>query len=291
MIKNYRVDIFLIWGHGIKYLFEILKILEKEFEIIRIERKKIKNIKKFVKFVYSFDYAPYWHLIGKTKYLLKTPKEVAFIIVKNYYLGKDDYVGQGEFRHLENLKIKEIKELIRDKFNPYENNKRSHNHIVHATDNESQSDYLLKYLGFKNGILDVIKKNMFDLPHYINLEDFEIIKIPLDKLYANILKGSLYKYQIILTPLKQTPHYKALSSGDFKIYENYINKFLGGPLKEYYSVEKFKKLSKNFVYLKAPFENNYIVVVKKDDKYIIADGIHRACNLANEKEIIVCLNK
>jgi len=284
---NYRVDCFLIWGHGLEYFSQIIDILKKNFEIARVERKKIKNIKKFVKDIYSFDYAPYWHLKDKTKYLLKTKKEVAFIFVKNFY-NDEDYFGEGEFRHKESIKIKTIKELIRDKFNPYENGVRTHNHIIHATDNEAQSDYLLKYLGYKEGVNLIKKRNLFNLPNYIDLSEFKIVTIPTKNIYANIIVGENWdNYKLELKKIKETPHYLGLTK-DIKIYQEYIHKFLGGPLKEFYDSEKFLSLSKNFKYLQPPYENNYIVVKKENDKYILLDGIHRSCNLINNDKVIVC---
>jgi len=286
IINNYRIDTFLIWGHGLKHLFDIIDILKKDYEILFVQRVKVKNIKKFVKKVYSFDYAPYWHLKDKTNYLLTTPKEVCFIFIKNVD-SDEDYLDVGEFRHKESLKIKRTKELIRDKFNPYENGIRTHHHVIHATDNEAQSDYLLSYIGY-DGIEYINQKNIFNIPRYLTYQNYSFIKINPTELYASILEGESWdKYKVTVKALIETPHYLGLKK-DMKIYNNYIQKFLGGALKEFYDVEKFKKLSNNFKYLEKPYNSNYIIVTKKDDKFIILDGIHRSCNLIDKEEIIVC---
>ena len=68
-----RYDFFLIWGHGLKFSDEIIKMIEdtKEITIKKIFYYKPKSISKFVKQVYSYDYVPFSHLKGKTRYLKK----------------------------------------------------------------------------------------------------------------------------------------------------------------------------------------------------------------------------
>ena len=56
-LRKKRYGYFLIWGNGIKYKKEIIEIIRKEkyINIIRIQNYKPKNIKKFVKDIYSYD--------------------------------------------------------------------------------------------------------------------------------------------------------------------------------------------------------------------------------------------
>ena len=284
-----RIDSILIWGHGLEFLYEILDEIRKNFLILKIKRYKIKNMKKFVKDMYSFDYAPYWHLKDKTKYLLDTKNEVCFIFIENNY-PDEDFFGEGAFRHKESKKLKLFKEKIRDKFNPYENNKRTHNHIIHATDSIIQTDYILKYLGYKEGVSLFDKKISFiDIPYYLDFKSFTIKNIDISQLYASIIEGENWNnFEVIIKPLKETPHFLGLM--DLKIYEKYIHRFLGGPLQDDYNIKRYFKLKENFQYLKESFENSFIIVKKIDNKYIILDGLHRAslCLFNEYKEIKVC---
>ena len=290
-IKN-RIDIILIWGHGLEYLSEILDEIRKEFKILKIKKYKPKNLKKFVKEIYSYDYAPFWHLKAKTNYLLKTPKEVCFIVIKNQN-PQEDILGEGKFRHIESLKLKRFKEKIRDKYNPYENGERTHNHIIHTTDSEAQSDYMLKYLGYKQGIKTFENSiKIIDIPYYLKeYKNYEIKKIDIKNLYANIAKGKGWdNFYIEKTKLIDTPQYKSLENG-MEIYQNYIDKFLGGPLQDDYNIKRFLKLKDNFEYLKSPYNNSFIIVSKDNNgDYIVLDGLHRAClcYYKQYKEILVC---
>lgn len=288
-----RFDCILIWGHGLLYFDNILNDIKanKNFEILKISRYKPKSIKSFVKEIYSHDYAPVWHLKSKTKYLLSTPREVCFVFVKNLN-PNEDYFGNNNFRHKESLTLKYFKEELRDKYNSYEDNKRTHNHVIHATDTQLQTDKILKFIGYKQGIYDFNKENKFlDLPHYIkgaNHFKFEMVNV--SELYCNIIVGKSWESYITKTmPIKESPQYKGISE-NMILYENYIKKFLGGPLQENYNLERYKKLIEGFEYLKSPYENSFVVTKKVNDKYIILDGLHRAsCHIyIGNKKIKIC---
>ncbi|ELI6450348.1 hypothetical protein RRM63_003762, partial [Photobacterium damselae] len=161
-----RYDCFLIWGHGLEFLNSIIEEIESSnnFRICHIEKKKINNIKKFIKKVYSFDYAPWEHLKNKTRYLYNQKKEVCFIFVEN--LNPDvEFVDVGNFRHSECMNVKKIKSSIRNKYNPQINNKITHNHIIHATDNEFQTYDMLELAAVNK---DILKENEFLLPYFLN---------------------------------------------------------------------------------------------------------------------------
>ena len=150
-----RYDYFLIWGNGLKYRDQIINEIRKDsnFQIIKILHHKPKNIKELVQAIYSYDYAPFCHLKSKTEYLLKTAPEVDFIFVKNID-PREDYVGEGEFRHIESQNVKLLKERIRDNYNKRKDDRRTEEHVIHASDNQDQTDYILRYLGFNDGLKD-----------------------------------------------------------------------------------------------------------------------------------------
>ena len=290
-----RYDYFLIWGNGLKYKNQIIDEIRKDnnFQIIKILHHKPKSIKNFVRAIYSYDYAPFWHLKHKTKYLLTTVTEVVFIFMENKN-PCEDYRGEGTFRHIESQTVKRLKESIRDTYNQRKDDQRSEDHVVHASDNEQQTDYILCYLGFKEGVNylkrepNKILKSKYYIEPFLN---FTIKKVDIEKLYCNVIKGNRESYSIIRVPLDQTPHFACLS-GKPETYQKYIEDFLGGPLTDNYSLDYFLNLSKNFNYLDGDHSNDYILVERIDpDSYLILDGLHRATNLKyhGQKNVIIAV--
>ncbi|MBQ8465514.1 MAG: hypothetical protein IJ545_05835 [Alphaproteobacteria bacterium] len=286
---NTRYDYILIWGNGLPYKDEILSLIEnnKNFEIIKILSYKTEKIDNLVEAVYAYDYAPIEHLKSKIQYLYKTPKEVLFVFIKNL-CADEDYLGNGPFRHLESITLKKFKEFIRDKFNERKSDRRTENHVIHASDNQKQTDYILKFLGYKNGLKDILhKENIVYLPYHISHHNkFRIFSISIDDLYANILyvdENNEIKNKAL--SIKNTPHYKTLERGS-NDYNNYLKTFTGKCLQDGYSLQKFLDLSHNMIY---PYNNCFIAVKKENEKYIIQDGVHRAAILKyrNVKKLIV----
>lgn len=275
-----RIDYFLIWGNGIQHKYDILEIIrdKRDIEIIRIKDYYPRNIGKFVKAIYSYDYAPFQHLKNKTKYLLKSNPEISIIFVLNKNPQEKTF-GEGDFRHFECVNIKRIKEEIRDKYNPRINGKRSEEHVIHATDNESQVDYLLKYLGYSEGInfLKNVPNTLLNVPYYIpKFDEFTIKIVDFSQIYCNTLTGNRSKYKTKTHAIEESPQYRCLN-GDIDAYKSYISTFLGGPLTADYSVERFLNLEDNFVYLEKPYDNNYVLVKEfRPKEYLIQDGLHRA---------------
>ena len=293
ILPKSRIDCILIWGHGLGYFNDILNDIRsnKNFEILKIQKHKPKSMKAFVKEIYSYDYAPFWHLKSKTKYLLKTPQEVCFIFLKNLN-PNEDYLGENAFRHKESLTLKAFKEELRDKYNPYENGERTHHHVIHATDSQEQAEHMLKYLGHELGAKHFESENKFvDLPYYIKgYTGFEFKTINVGELCCNIIKGKSWDgFSSRTVNLKESPQYRGLNE-DMAIYESYIAKYLGGPLQENYNLERYKKVYEDFEYLKEPYQNSFVIVKKTEDKSIILDGVHRACAHIHQgnKEIKVC---
>lgn len=284
---NQRYGYFLIWGHGLSYKDDILQLIRKNnfIDILKIIRYKPRDMKKFVNIIYSHSYAPLYHLKGKTKYLLETPLEVLFIFFRNN--GADErFFGEGPFKHMECIKIKKLKEKIRNQYNPRKNNKRTENHVIHASDNEVQVDYVLKYLGINNGIefLKTKPNDNLSLPFFLlKFNTFKIKEINSSQLFCNVLKGNINSFRTETIKIERTPHY-AFLSGNQMLYKNYIDKFLGGPLQCDYHIDKFLKLSKTMHYLKHPYSTSYILTEEiGPNKYLVVDGLHRASILLFNK--------
>lgn len=291
-----RYDYFLIWGHGLKHKKEIIEMIRENssLEIKRVMFYKIKNVGRFIKkTIYGHDYAPFWHLRAKTKYLLKLNPNICIIFVLNKR-PQEVFSGEGFFKHIESQNIKELKTKIRNKFNPRKDNQRTEDHIIHASDNEFQTDHLMKSIGFAKGVKYFKNKpnSILSLPNHISsFNSFELKKVKPAQLYVNILKGAKNKFSKEVHPLKDSPHYKYLK-GDKKIYQDYLDTFSGYALKDDYSTEKFELLFRDSFYLEGNYYSSYILVEEiESNKYLILDGLHRASKLLfqNKEEIIVAL--
>lgn len=282
-LRKERYGYFLIWGNGMQYKEEIMDIIRsKEFiKILEILNHRPKSTARLVRIIYSYDYAPFEHLKEKTKYLLKTAPDVVFIFFRNED-AREMYFGEGAFRHIECERVKQIKEDIRNKFNPKNEGKRTEEHVVHASDNESQVDHVLKYLGFNDGIgyLRNVPNPILSAQHYIpKFDEFTIRRVNSSQVYCNILKGTIESYRLEAVPIEETPHFGCLT-GNTTPYKEYLSRFMGSQLTCDYSVENFMELSQNFAYLKPPYITSYILVMEfQPNKYLILDGFHRACIL------------
>lgn len=286
-INRPRYDYFLIWGHGIKNQKEILKLiaLDDDFEIKLILKKHIKNIKKFVKLVYKYDYVPYHHLKSKTEYLLNSPKEVIFIFVKNKKPQEVWKLGHGT-GHVESEKISTYKNIIRDKYNSRQNNRRTENHVIHASDNEAQAHHMLKFLGYKEGIyqFDRHQDKPFNVPHFIDcFNKYRLRRVKARNLICNIISSNGGLEQV---SIKDTPQYNFLL-GCQEEYDNYIEKNKGVGLKAFYDLESYLNMSQGFRYLEEGFERDYIIVRKIQKKYLVLDGLHRASILLNQDQDVI----
>ncbi len=227
----------MIWGHGIKHKTEIINTIRdiEEFEIIKIVKKQISNIEDFVQNVYSCDTFPIQHLIAKTRYLLNTPPEIIFILIKNRK-PKIAWRGDGEFKRCQCMLIKEVKEKIRDKFNPKENNQRTEHHVIHASDYESQVSHILTILQLND--ISYYKRTPhpeINAPHHVDdFTDYFTVNVKIDDLRANIIQKGLAK-------IEETPHYQYLL-GNKKIYQDYYNENFGDKLTEDHAPEAFDRL-------------------------------------------------
>ena len=150
-----RYDILIIWGNGLNYVPEIVNeiAIDSNFEIIRLKYHSFANTETFIRDVYNCDTVPWEHLISKSKYLHTAPQKCMVIIVKNFR-PQEQMVGSGEFKHIQCQNITNLKIRIRSKYNPkfLDTNKQinplprgiSHEHVIHGTDYQSQTDYLLE---------------------------------------------------------------------------------------------------------------------------------------------------
>lgn len=289
LFRPFRYDFFTIWGNGVAHKDEILDILRNEdsLEIIRIESRKVRNMKRFVFDLYGCDTVPIEHLRAKLKYLFLVKPEILVVFVKNYN-PQEMPAGQGAFRKVQCQYINQIKIRIRNQYNPRHPDKKfqikpldkgiSHEHVVHASDYEEQVDYFLKMLGYKNGIyyLHGDNENLpFEKPYYLKTPETYIYKtIMIEKLRASILDDSNGKGVIHdMRQISETPHYRSLNQGTDD-YKNYLERFKYTKLTPDYSWEGFKKL--NELDLEQIKRFDRVIVKRESDYFRILDGVHRA---------------
>ena len=250
----FRYDFFTIWGNGLSYKEEILDVLrnEKYLEILRIELKKVNNMKRFVYKLYACDTVPLEHIRAKLTYLFRAKSEIMVVFVKNYNQ-KETPAGMGAFRNVQCQYINQIKLKIRNKYNPKHPDKDfhilpldrgvTHEHVIHASDYEEQVDYFLKMLGYENGLYFLhgdCDELPFSLPYYIKRPKSYMFKTRLlEDLRASILNDNNSDNMV---KIAETPHYRSLinNSGE---YSKYLEKYKYNLLTPDYSWKQFKKLS------------------------------------------------
>ncbi|EIB6348713.1 hypothetical protein K9D67_004749, partial [Vibrio parahaemolyticus] len=274
-----RLDTIIVWGHGLSHLNSIVKMIRdtEYFEIIRFIKHKPKSMKKFVNQVYSYDYAPLVHLKSKIKYLEKVEPCLMCIVIKNKS-PMVDILGEGNFRHKESLRLKNLKTKIREEFNPYIDGNMTHDHIIHATDNEEQTYHILNAIGVEN-ISDYYQDNYFSIPFFVGkLNSYKILEINIEELYCGQVKGDEFNYIVTNVPLSDSVQYQALVSKDArKKYSNYIEKYRGTAIKADHDLLRYLELSNDFLYLSAGNETKFVTVKRNEkNQYVIVDGLHRA---------------
>ncbi|MFC2128721.1 hypothetical protein ACFLRR_02475 [Bacteroidota bacterium] len=286
LIKE-RYDYFLIWGHGIKYRDVIIEIIESDrsIEILAIKHHKPKRLNKLIKTVYSYDYAPFKHLENKTKYLLTTKPEVIFVFVKNNSPREYLTSGSSLFIHVESDTIKKLKEIIRNKFNERKDDRRTEDHVVHASDNQSQTDYILKYLGFRNGVklFENVPNSLLRPTYHLNkFNNFILKKVSLSNIYCSI---SINERDHKLLNVDETPHYLFLKGRiepymELRELHDSFDSMTDDKYPQTYSNFAYK-----FNYLLPPYSTSYILAKQIDDeKFQVIDGVHRICILKYQQK-------
>lgn len=268
-----RIDAFIIWPHGVRYLSEIMVVLRDKFEIIMIYRKVVADMATFVDVVYGCDTYPLRHIKSKIRYLKKFngKQEVFFVLVRNHNVN-ERMAGSGRFRKPQCMYLQGVKTEIRERFNPSKDN-----HIIHGTDYEKQVGYLLNVFGLK-------KKSYYtreiDFPvhypyHLPKPKSWELKTKKIEDLRVGVVGKGLIK-------IEDSPHFSYLC-GHKNLYNNYYYKYIGRQLKEDHFPEKFDQL------IRSNPEDPIIV-----NGLRVLDGVHRLAiwmfaSRENVNVIDVCL--
>ena len=274
-----RMDYLLLWGHGLAHAAEILAQVRAhpDLEILSIVRRDVPDIAQFVQDVYACDTVPFVHLVAKTRYLLQTPPEVLFILLRNHR-PDEQYFGEGAFRHIQSRTIKALKEDIRNRFNPRAaDGSRTEEHVVHASDYPSQVAHVLAVLGLPPlAHYEAEAHAEIDAPYHLGpLGPLERQLLPMDTLCANIIGQGL-------VAVRDTPHYQ-YALGNQAPYRSYHAEHFGTTLTDDHLPEAFDAMLRDFRYAEPqPNGKRSLVVVRPlgDGRYRILDGLHRAAILA-----------
>ncbi len=180
-----RYDSFIIWGNGIAHTDEILDMIIRKYKVLFIQDITFDNMQDFLDKVYECDNVPKQHITAKSRYLMNAPKKAVYILIENHE-PNEEFVGDGTFRHIQCINLREFKFSVRAKFNPPHSNPNfhvhplpkgiSHDHVLHSTDYESQVHFLNNLFGYpkiERTKLDVMKF-FIDMPEYciIRKSDF-----------------------------------------------------------------------------------------------------------------------
>ena len=278
----YRYAFFTVWANGFEHVDHILALIRghSALEILMVELRQLADARKFVFDLYACDSVPIRHLRGKLKYLLDVPPEVLFIFVRNHD-PKETFVGSGPFRKPQCQTISRLKWYIRELYNPKENGVRTEQHVIHASDYESQTDYVLKLLGYSAGVR-MFENNRhglpFGLPYHVRRPArYTFRAVRLDELRAAILVGNPDEPESVhATPMDiaQTPHYLALTK-DMYYYERYLRAYRYVWLRDDSYPGRLLQLARSWN--DANMER--IIVVRREASYLILDGVHRAAIL------------
>ena len=102
-----RFDLFIIWGNGLKSIPDIISEIRNDdnFIIVRLKYHVFDDVDEFIKNIYKCNTVPMDHLISKTNYLVKHPKIILSVLVRNTN-PEELEVGNGDFKHLQCKKIR-----------------------------------------------------------------------------------------------------------------------------------------------------------------------------------------
>ena len=273
-----RIDYFLIWGHGLQHTREILEIIRGQdaFDILSIYRRNVGDMARFVQRVYECDSVPMQHLIAKTRYLLNVPSEVLLVVARNRQ-PREAYYGEGPFRHIQCARVKAVKELVRDRFNPRVDGKRTEHHVIHASDYQSQTEHVLRVMGLP-GIAEHQREPNPRLlaPHHIApFTNYRLHEVPIAQLRANILgQGTV--------SIEATPHYQ-YALGNRAPYIDYQSRYAGQQLTDDHYPEAFDRLLASYDPARDERggKRSYILALPRaGGEFLVIDGVHRAALLA-----------
>lgn len=280
-----RYDAFLLWHTGVDRLREVCCFIRDHpcIEIVHIRKKSVTSddISQFVTDVYALEHVPKNHLERKTMYLRRNGAQSLydeFLVVVRNTKPRVHTNGTGQWAVQQSKTIVEMKTLIRSVFNPpfLDTSLRipplpsgiSHDHVVHATDNQDQTNHLLKLFGAPFDVNEFHPKTLLDnctrVPHHLHISQGELSTRRVTDLYASIVdKGKL--------SIRDTPHFQFVIGNKLE-YEQYHSKHVGTKFTDDHFPEAFSLLISTF----DPALAQPLICTKN---FLLLDGVHRAAIL------------
>ena len=289
-----RLDYFIIWGHATPFLTDIVETIDTfpKIDILYIKTVDIVDRKQFIKDVHAKEWpsVPLEHTLAKTAFLHSVPAVATIALVMNREPKVRIQPNKNPLFHMpECIRIKQLKTLIREKFDPNKGgsgsialvpNLHPDQHVVHASDFPEQIPNALKVFG--------LKPENYWREYWLALKGGVITNTPapatvkevtLDDILLKILSPEGGMQTI---PIEISPHYKYLR-GDKEDYESYWRQFCGRQLRENHSPTAFSRLSHDFSYLSPPYDKSLIKVRRNHSNYTSEDGDHRLAILKFQK--------
>lgn len=272
-----RYDYILIWGNGIQYIPNIVGMIRNHanFEIVRMKRLKFENMEQFVKDVYASDTAPWIHLKAKSRYLMESLFHAVFILMINKEPNEQQ---KGPRRnHIECRKMTALKIQIRNAFNPRFSDPTqgrppldlgvTHQHCVHGSDYESQTEHMLMIVGWKN--LDFHRRNnhleYFFPYHLTGVNNPKLETKCVDDLRVGLVGQGRVK-------VENTPHYQYVC-GITQAYEDYFSQHFGLALCEDHFPKAFDRMIRGFELNKVMWDGRKSRIIIRGNN--VLDGGHR----------------
>jgi hypothetical protein len=285
MDNNRRLDYFIVWGHGIDYLHEMVGLIgeDEDLDVLCVKKKNINDLEKFISDIYAKEWpsVPKEHTFAKTRFLYYVPKVVAIILVMNRNPKVRTQDNKNPlFRMPESETIKNVKNKIRERYDPNKGGRgqtqvvpryNPDQHVVHASDFPEQVQNALDVFEIQNveHWMQYWKDKHF--PEQTVINDKKVVVCDINNIYLRIMD---YNRNLIVSEIEQSPHYQYLC-GSKEAYKLYWKIYCGDILKENHSPSSFKRLASNFRYLQSPFLNSYIQVEKHGERFYSANGDHR----------------
>ena len=279
---------FVIWPNAGLALDPIQLYLFKHFDVFRIISLPSSSLGRVIRTTYPFNILHIRHIYMKTRYIHKNTlnNEITILLARTSHFRSSLVNSSIKSHYLENSYVKHHKNVIRSLFNnKLLSGTNTHDHVIHATDNEGDVLDLIKEIDwFFFYKLVSSRKSCNDIYNLDALEDgaeslylsnssrsFEVDIDDLSSFKCRVFEGPRHNPYSQLTNITQSPHYRFLL-GHTEEYINYLSCYLGTGLRSFYSVDKYTDLINAFESTDFP-----PIILKKNATHVcIVDGLHRA---------------
>eukprot|EP00667_Euglena_gracilis_P008860 EG_transcript_8982 len=254
-VRDSELTGFLLWGHASDKLNPFLEVLHqmRGFEVHYVLRRNLSDVEQFVSEVYRPDLARLGrrHIQDKTRYLLKVPHMVWFLLAEETTPIKR-YLDSNEME-LVSVKVLALKWKLRAAWNPRLRRAKhhasvklpplvSHDHVLHAPDNEGDLRHVMECLNLSSPehYRPKVLHGLQGVPWHVDFTAFnrqQRVALSTVKTYLHGIRGVFH--------LEDTPHV-AYARGTKGPYIQYWTANAGLGLTDDHSPAKFDRLLAHF---------------------------------------------